>query len=56
MTEKNNLDIGEVPYPTPLPPPRAVAKRPDETSGLLIEARFKIFDPETNEVKVEGRA
>ena len=56
MTEENNLAIGELPYPTPLPPVRAVEKRPDEMSGLLIEARFKIFNPETGDVIVEGRA
>lgn len=32
------------------------AKKPDEKSGLLIEARFKISDPESGEVMVEGRA
>ena len=31
-------------------------KKPDEVSGLLIEARFRIFDPESGETKVEGRA
>lgn len=35
---------------------RQVEKRPDESSGLLIEARFKIFNPETGDVIVEGRA
>jgi hypothetical protein len=29
---------------------------PDENSGVLLEAKIKIFDPETAEVYVEGRA
>jgi hypothetical protein len=29
---------------------------PDEQSGILVEARLKISDPETSEVFVEGRA
>ena len=33
-----------------------VQKRPDEASGLNIEARIKISDPETGEVIIEGRA
>jgi hypothetical protein len=33
-----------------------VQKRPDEAPGLNIEAKFKIFDPETGNVIVEGRA
>jgi hypothetical protein len=32
------------------------AKTPDEMSGLNIEAKFKISDPETGKVIVEGRA
>ena len=35
---------------------RKVEKRPDDSSGLLIEAKFKIFNPETGDVIVEGRA
>lgn len=31
-------------------------KKPDELSGLHVEAKIKIFDPETGEIKVEGRA
>lgn len=30
-------------------------KKPDENSGVLVEARIKIFDPETEEVYLEGR-
>lgn len=33
-----------------------VEKRPDETSGLLVDSKIKIFDPETNEVMLEQRA
>ena len=29
---------------------------PDENSGVLVEGLIKIFDPETTEVFVEGRA
>ena len=32
------------------------AKKPDESSGVLVESRIKIFDPETEEVYIEGRA
>lgn len=31
-------------------------KKPDEKSGIFVEGRIKIFDPETNEVYVNGRA
>ena len=31
-------------------------KKPDETSGILVETKIKIFDPETQEVYLEGRA
>ena len=31
-------------------------KKPDDLSGLHIEARFKISDPESGEVMIEGRA
>ena len=30
-------------------------RKPDEISGLNIEAKIKIFDPETNEIFLEGR-
>jgi hypothetical protein len=33
-----------------------VQKKPDESPGLNIEARFKIYDPESGDVIVEGRA
>ena len=32
------------------------SKKPDDISGIHIEAKIKIFDPESGEVKVEGRA
>jgi len=31
-------------------------KTPDESSGVLVESKIKIFDPETTEVYLEGRA
>lgn len=31
-------------------------KKPDERGGIYVESRIKIFDPETNEVYVNGRA
>lgn len=31
-------------------------KKPDELTGLNIEAKFKIFDPETGKVIAQGRA
>jgi len=37
--------------PTPQP-----EKNPDEKSGIYVEGRIKIFDPETKEVYVNGRA
>jgi hypothetical protein len=32
------------------------SKTPDENSGVLVESKIKIFDPETEEVYLEGRA
>lgn len=32
------------------------ARKPDENSGVLVETKIKIFDPETTEVYIEGRA
>jgi len=37
---------------TPVEP----AKTPDESSGVFVESKIKIFDPETEEVYLEGRA
>jgi hypothetical protein len=31
-------------------------KQPDERSGVHIQGHIKIFDPETNDVFVNGRA
>ena len=31
-------------------------KKPDERGGIYLESRIKIFDPETKEVFVNGRA
>jgi hypothetical protein len=32
------------------------AKKPDERGGILIQSHIKIFDPENQEVYVNGRA
>lgn len=32
------------------------SKKPDENTGILVESKIKIFDPETEEVYLEGRA
>ncbi len=44
----NNMDEKQ---PTPQP-----EKKPDERGGIFVEGRIKIFDPETQEVYVNGRA
>ena len=31
-------------------------KKPDEKGGILVNGHIKIFDPETKEVYVNGRA
>ena len=31
-------------------------KKPDEKGGIYVEGRIKIFDPESKEVFVNGRA
>lgn len=31
-------------------------RKPDELSGLNVEARIKIFDPETGKIYLQGRA
>jgi len=31
-------------------------KKPDESSGIFVQAHVKIFDPETEEVFFAGRA
>lgn len=50
MSEINNLNTADDIED------HVAAKRPDESSGLLIEAMLKISNPETGEVIVEGRA
>lgn len=35
--------------------PETVTK-PDDTSGMLIQSFFKISDPETGEIYIQGRA
>lgn len=36
--------------------PAQTAKKPDELGGIYLEGHIKIFDPETKEVFVNGRA
>ena len=36
--------------------PSQPKKAPDEKGGILVQSHIKIFDPETNEVFVNGRA
>lgn len=31
-------------------------RKPNETSGIAVQAHFKIFDPVSKQVHVEGRA
>ena len=31
-------------------------KKPDEQSGIYLQGHIKIFNPETNEIIVQGRA
>jgi hypothetical protein len=37
-------------------PPEIKSKQPDEKGGIHVESHVKIFDPETEEVFVNGRA
>jgi len=46
-----NKHMDEKIQPTPQP-----EKKPDEKGGIYVEGRIKIFDPETQEVYVNGRA
>jgi hypothetical protein len=46
-----NKHMDEKQQSTPQP-----EKKPDERGGIFVEGRIKIFDPETNEVYVNGRA
>ena len=41
---------------SPQPVSESQKKRPDEHSGIQVEGHIKIFDPETEEVFVNGRA
>lgn len=34
----------------------APEKKPDEKGGIYLESRIKIFDPETKEIYLDGRA
>ncbi len=46
-----NKNMDEKQQTTPRP-----EKKPDERGGIYLESRIKIFDPETNEVYLDGRA
>lgn len=46
-----NKNMDEKEQVTPQP-----EKKPDEKGGIFVEGRIKIFDPETKEVYVNGRA
>lgn len=46
MSDKNEKPESEV----------RVEAKPDETSGLLVDSKIKIYDPETSEVILEQRA
>lgn len=50
MSEQNNLDVPVTEYT------EVASRKPDDSSGLLIEAKFKITCPDTGEVIVEGRS
>ena len=39
-----------------LPPTVVPEKKPDEKGGIYVEGHIKIFDPDTKEVFVNGRA
>jgi len=41
---------------TELPVPAQPQKQPDERGGIHVQSLIKIYDPETNEVFVNGRA
>ena len=47
--EKETLKIAEKPKAVP-------KKNPDERSGINIESKIKISDPESGKILVEGRA
>lgn len=36
--------------------PEAQEKQPDERGGIYVQGHIKIYDPETDEVYVNGRA
>lgn len=36
--------------------PVVLQKKPDEQGGVHIESHIKIYDPQTNEIFVKGRA
>ena len=36
--------------------PKSQEKQPDERGGIYVESHIKIYDPETEEVYVNGRA
>lgn len=46
-----NKNMDTNPQPTPAP-----KKKPDEKGGIHLQGHIKIFDPETKEVFMDGRA
>ena len=51
MINKNMEENKQEQQVTPQP-----EKKPDEKGGILVQGHIKIFDPETQEVYVNGRA
>jgi hypothetical protein len=48
-----NKNMDETTQPKVNPQPE---KKPDEKGGIYVQGHLKIFDPETNEVFMDGRA
>lgn len=47
-TQKNQSTLSK-PQPAP-------SKKPNEAGKIIVQAHMKIFDPQTKQVYVEGRA
>jgi hypothetical protein len=48
-----NKNMDETTQPKVIPQPE---KKPDEKGGIYLQGHIKIFDPETKEVFMDGRA
>ena len=44
------------PQPNLAAPPAAQGKKPNEAGKIIVQAHMKIFDPQTKQAYVEGRA